>query len=401
MNWLIAILFLVIGCGSNNVSTSNESGSTDTSLDSSLDSSALKGGKPPKADPTPTPVAPQDLPSSVIALGSYVLPQAMAMNPVTKQLCVSFFNYIIKGQSELKYGCLNGSTWEIQSLGFKGGDYGPSSMNMKFDSAGHPTIAFSNTWESGTNNGHLWVVSSDGLSWKTESLDFDTGAPLVAMGPNGKKYISYLASAPGGALIYLAENSGTGWTTSAVDDSNVAGGTRYEGNPSIAVDNLGNVAVTYTYYIIGYTKQVRYAYRSNGVWKISTLHYNIGGSTALVFDSSNRPQVFFKPDEGLYAARADALGNWSKELVPNINAITFLGSLSLDSNGAAFMSVFNYGPGDLQLVSGTSGNYTNQLLAGTGTVGKSNSLVIDPATNKKYVSFTDESLKQLRLITLP
>jgi hypothetical protein len=346
----------------------------------------------PQPTPTPTPTTSPAIEMSSTVIDNGGFPNATGLD-VLGQPCTAYF-----AGRELKFADFNGATWVIQSVGFVGGDYGASSMDMAVDASGHPTVVFSVPWENGANSNHLYVASSDGTSWAVQSLALFSWAPSITIGPDGRKYIVYVTSGMSGSILKMAEGIGSSWTTSTVDDSNVTAGVRNVYNPSVAVDGLGNVAASYGYYIQGVTKQVRYAYRSAGVWQTKPVFYDIGLSTDLAFDAANRPIVaFWAAGGGLHMMYSDGAANWSNYLLPWSGGIVGQISLLLGTSGTAYLSAFDGGAGDLRLISGSPGNYVNKLVASTGTVGKSNSSVINKSTGQKCVSFSDESAGALKV----
>ncbi len=308
--------------------------------------------------------------------------------------CVAYFEY-----GMLKFAVLNGSTWDISLVGPVGGDFGPATMDMAVDSFGRPTVVFLVTYEGGINRSRIKVASFDGTTWNVETIDANSGSPSIAVGPGGEKYVAYTQSVSGGLALRLAENHGSGWTRTTVDNSNVSGGTHIVYAPSVAVDSLGNVGISYGDLISTVRKQVRYAYRTGGSWQISVLHYDVGVVTQLRFDSSDQPHVaFWARTDGLRMTARDGSG-WSRSTLPwtGSGSATSL-SLVLDPLNVAHLTAYDNGSHDLHLYSGTAGNFQHQMAVSTGFVGRSHSMHFNRAVNKKCLTYSDQSNNQLKFM---
>ncbi len=341
---------------------------------------------------TTTTTTSTDMESVVVDQGGY--PNAVAVDQAGRP-CTAYF----KGP-ELRFAVYDGASWSTQSIGLVGGDMGASAIDMTVDVFGHPVIAYNVPYEGGVKVGRIAVAAFDGTAWKVESVDIYGGSVSVAAGPAGEKFVAYSRSVSDGSVVQLAENTGSGWNISTVDNSNVSGGSRSVSGVSVAVDGLGNPGVSYGYYVASVYRQVRYAYRTAGVWKVTPLISDVAQVTQVAFDFANKPCVsFWLSAASLRMAYADASGNWTNYALPwqGTGSAGQL-SLSLDSSGVAYLTAFDSGSGDLHMLSGTPGGFKSQVLASSGAVGKSNSLHIDKSSGQRRVTFSDQTQGVLKFI---
>lgn len=347
-----------------------------------------------KARPaSPTTTTTTDATSIVVDQGGY--PNAVGVDAFGRP-CAAYF----KG-NELRFAVNDGTSWKVQTVGPVGGDYGASVVSMAVDGQGHPGVAYYVSYDGGITVNRIGFAFFDGVAWKVETIDRNGFSPSMTFTAANGWAVAYVKFDGVGNVLNLAENSGSGWRISTVDASarsaGVSGGVR---GPSIATDRLGNVGISYGYDIPAISKEVRYAYRAEGLWKISKiLATDVATVTSVAFDSSNRPYVGYwaRVSGSLNISASNGIGGWVNSVVPwagtgSAGQI----SLAMDPTDTAFMSAFDNGSADLHLVSGRTGSFSSQILASSGAVGRSNSLTVSSASGQKCLTFSDQSLGVLK-----
>jgi hypothetical protein len=89
----------------------------------------------------------------------------------------------------------------------------------------------------------------------------------------------------------------------------------------------------------------------------------------------------------------DALGgSWSRYALPwNGTGTAGQVSLAVGSTGA-YLTAYDNGSADLHLINATPGQFSSRVVASTGTVGKSNSVTMNPVSGQKCLTFSDQTM---------
>jgi hypothetical protein len=354
-----------------------------------------KNENKPGSGTTTTTTSTSDSDSTTVDQGGY--PNSVAVDSSGRP-CTAYF-----AGKELKFAVFDGSSWRIQSLGLVGGDYGATSVSLAVSGQGQPAIAFSVPWVNGVNVHRLWVAWFDGTRWNMDLLDSGSFSPSMAFGADDSKLVAYTKSATGGNILNLAKNSGSGWTISTVENTPGGSSLRVIYGPSMAVDSLGYIGISYGLDISNVLTETRYAYGSPGAWNVKTLVSDVAYQTSVAFDAAtNRPRVaFWARLGGFFLAAANGSGGWDHHQLPWAGTSTpgqiFLG---IDPLGVNYVSAYDPGAADLHLISGTPGAFTTKVLASSGVVGKSNSLRVNRSTGEKALTFSDQSVGVLKYMSM-
>lgn len=214
---------------------------------------------------------------------------------------------------------------------------------MVLDSNNNPRIVYSGA------NGLLYYASSNGSTWKIQTV-IQGGTPIsLALDSNGNPHILYTGA---NGVTYYASWDGTNWSFLAVPD-----GFGY----SLALDSVGNPHIAYAHQLLvseypsGVTDNIcmlNYASWNGTSWNVETVDKPISNTDtiSLALDSHNNPHImygydtYYPPSGGYTATAKIATWNGSRwDFQTALSNLDHLGSITLDSNGYPhFVYEINY-----------------------------------------------------------
>jgi hypothetical protein len=174
-------------------------------------------------------------------------------------------------------------------------------------------------------------ASWDGSHWSIENVDDDARHKSLALDSNGYPHISYFVAGYNNYLKY-ATYTGTGWTTSIVDNSAVVGSYN-----SLALDSSNHPHIAYSDET---NKTIKYARWTGSIWEKEIVHSSpiLLGYTSIALDSSNLPHISYASipnDTSLHYARWTG-SIWESEVVDAHDVCDT--SLALDSSNRPHIS---------------------------------------------------------------
>ncbi|MBT7081114.1 MAG: DUF5050 domain-containing protein, partial [Chloroflexi bacterium] len=172
-----------------------------------------------------------------------------------------------------------------------------------------------------------------------------------------------------------------GWNTQTVDFPG--------GQPSLALDNNGNPAMSYFYHN---GNNLRYAHWNGTSWDIETVDSAdgaVGVNSSLSFDSNNNPAISYADaDNHLKIARWNGL-SWEMELVDSDGLVSDHSSLVFDSNGDPGISYYYISSNDLKYAYWDGSNWDVHVI--DSGVNTSSSLAFDSNSNP-VICYTNQDV---------
>lgn len=322
--------------------------------------------------------------------------------------------YVVYGDDHLRLAKYDGQ-WSYQVLDTSPESGGGASMIIDKNDKIH--IAYFG--EAG--KGIVYTHSSDGVHWNTSPITESykgLGYASLFVADDGKIHVAY--AVVGTELYYAWSTDGSSWTEHNVESA----GSRGQW-PSLAVDANG---IHLSYYDAG-TKDLVYALSSDGaLWTKSTVDAtdSVGQYTSLVVNSTGTVFISYFDDtnDDLKIATLVPGGTWSTKMLDDTSRTGYYSSLTIDDNNALHVVFYKLAGDDLRYATSTDGatwtlstasssggkfpavttrsgtvhirhfnpglsqlfhtsssdgvNWSNEAIADSREVGKSNNLIIDP-----------------------
>jgi virginiamycin B lyase len=228
---------------------------------------------------------------------------------------------VSNANTTLKYKTNISGSWQTYNI-----DSNSYECSVAVDSNNKVHIAYIDYMTNG--NGYIlkYATNKSG-AWENSLIDNNISHnPKIVIGKDDTIHIAYQSDLSDGKKIMHASKQSTTWQVERVDPS--AGD---QGSPSIAVDSLGNVYLSYC--TGGYTPltsfswhYLKYAKKINGVWSpdnVDTIKYygsfdtNGYNNTSIAVDQNNNVHIVYignqNPGEVWYSTNKS--GAWSSVLL--------------------------------------------------------------------------------------
>jgi hypothetical protein len=279
------------------------------------------------------------------------------------------------------YASLNSKSWSIEPVGMGGCNEGKGSFVL--DSQGNPHIIHSYAdlpfmtfnLEYASLNGSNWNIQTVGEKMYASSLAFDSqDNPQIIYESYDHTIDDYI----GGGLFNSYDIIGlkyASWNGTTWNSQNIEVPASISGVQSLALDSSNNPHVVFFD-----AKGLEYAIRIGSTWTIQVIAEINGGTASLVLDSNGNPNILFQEyyDESyeygpLEYASLNGL-TWNIQVFEQGTG----GSLALDSKGNPYISYMENN--SLMLSSWLGNSWSNQTIIQNIT-GGSTSLALDSNGN--------------------
>lgn len=350
------------------------------------------------------------------------------------------------GDGDLKYAHYDGEEWLVETV--DAGGWVGSHTSIAVDAQGSPRISYCAYDRDDLTCDGLRYARLESGGWITETVDDAqwVGAySSLALDAGGDAHIGYFDRV-GGAVKY-AHFDGSAWTIEVVESGLGEEG----GHISLALDLRGRPHVSY-YDAKG--REIKYASRETGGWRIETIadagnrplysslalnsagrprisYYDtvsptfalklaerdgsdwqigvvdgegqMGAYTSLVLDAEGYPHLsycLYDPEEGvcgeLRYAYSDGV-DWHIETVASRGEVGEFSSLTLDAQGLAHISYYDYGEEDLMYAYDDGSSWQIQTIDSEGWVGRYTSLALDRdgRPHISYLSYVSQDLEEV------
>ena len=242
-----------------------------------------------------------------------------------------------------------------------------------------------------TSQNDLKFICLEGISWEAETVDSNGDVGLytsLAFDTAGNPHISYYDQTYGD--LKYASRSETGWVTSVVDANGIVG--MYT---SLVLDTQNRPLISYYDRDTG---SIKLAWQRGGVWEIWVIDeigapgagQNPALSTSIAVDLLGFPLIaYYDFDEARLKLARLHEGEVEIEVVDSSGDVGLYCSLALDIQGNPVISYFDGGLGALKLAWWGINGWGIQTIDSQGEVGKFTSLVFD-RDNHPHISYFDE-----------
>jgi subtilisin family serine protease len=209
----------------------------------------------------------------------------------------------VDSSKKLWFAIKNGSTWTSTKV--EGRDVNPYETSLAYDGAGEPVISY---FKTGRRSYGLWVAQRSGSVWSTQPVDSAAAAVYnqLAVDPSGDLSIAYSHDSNGdGAVdtLKFAHWNGTAWDTSVLD----AGGAYV----TVAYDfTTGNPAVAHWNAVTGQLRFLRWDGAGWGSPEIVETAPSITGCS-VAFGPDGKAYLAYGSDVLRLAIRDPDSGTWS------------------------------------------------------------------------------------------
>ena len=298
----------------------------------------------------------------------------------------------------LKYAYRDAAGWHVESVpGAGGADF---STSLALDGAGQPHIAYVNTTQSPPDNAFTTCHAyHDAEGWHVETIDpvHNVGAsPSLAVDGVGWIHVSYYDYEDALHTTFkYAFRDEQGWHAGALPDSALFAGDR----SSLAVDDAGAVHIAYE---VGYFQDLYYGFLDASGWQSELVDSSgyLGQGNSLALDESGYPHISYLDVAGMAARYAYLDGSgWHRETVDQVaqDWVSVLGntSLTLDGEGRPhltypFRSCSDTCETAIKYAYQDGAGWHVETVAGASDVyGRSSALVLD-GDGRPHVTFYGE-----------
>ena len=256
----------------------------------------------------------------------------------------------VTGSSELSHAYWNGTQWEIQMI--PSGDV-TGNVDLAIDSQDQPHVTFAVTQPTDAFQYAAW----DGTAWQIETfatVDFSFGSfTSLALDGNDRPHIAYMDELAN--TLKYAHHDGNNWQTNTIHTAGQL--SIFDPFFSLALD--GNLPVVAFYAEFGET--LHYAQWDGNIWQTQTVGSfsfpaQANGSVSLAMDSTNNPHISyaFQPTAGVDIS--------------------------------------------LRYVYWDGGQWQNEILDNSGTLGEQNAMAMD-ASDNPHIAYHEATFEDLRYIT--
>ncbi len=292
-------------------------------------------------------------------------------------------------RSSLTYATNESGKWESVIVDSSGR---PFVCSMALDASGRAHIGYSgypNIVMYATNVTGSWITAivSKGYSSRYE-LPSDIS---IAVDASAKAHICYASAVLGDIYFMYASNASGAWVLTTVDSCSD------DGRGSIAVDNAGNVHISYDS-----ADGLKYVTNALGSWVITTVDSTDYEDKypSIALDTSGNAHISYLGGVygSLYVKYATNIsGAWITTKVDGVGqAEGTHSSIALDTSGHAHISYIN--DFTLKCATNASGLWVISSVDSLGSVGQCNSLALD-TSGHAHISYYDSLNSSLKYAT--
>lgn len=252
--------------------------------------------------------------------------------------------------------------------------------SLTFDSSGNPSIAY----RSGVSN-NLKLVSFDGTSWTTETVDTSLGSgyyAAIGRKATGKVVIAHYQSNTGDLKLSSQGTSGT-WSHFTVDQTGDVG--RFA---SLAMDG-DNYAIAYHDETQGSLKLATF---DGSNWVIETVDQgvDVGEHTSLKIQGSTKHIAYYDAANHTLKYANFSQESWQTRVVDDQGDVGKYASLALTADGRPMISYYNATNNDLMFAEYDGTSWTKRTLQSVGDVGLYTSIAVD-TLNQPHICYYDST----------
>ena len=307
-------------------------------------------------------------------------------------------SYYDADQGDLYYAYLNSKgDWVNEKVDYEGDVGMYSSIGIIGDM---PVIAYYDY-----TYGRLKLAYKKNGIWNIKVIDNgnETGAWCdLAVDVNGMVNISYIDQ-NNHDLKFARWDTHNNVLVEELDDGiTKSGGGVISNQTSIALDSLGNAHISY---YDGYLGDLRYIYYEpkSGQWIKETIddspdsdnsQENLGSWNSIFLDKNDNPHIAYSDETNFRVKYAEKInGKWSKEIIETYDrADTFINLVMLGNEPV--ISYFDADYSDLRIAENVNSKWKFDIIDSVGIVGEYSKMVSGP-TNRLYFAYRSYSNNQV------
>ena len=256
-------------------------------------------------------------------------------------------------------------------------------------------------------NGTLRYANNTGGVFSTQLVDNSASVGTynsLTIDSLGRLHTSYYDATNAKLKYAMRLTSGTWTNFKYIDTSGSVG--QY---PSIHLDTLHRPHVCY--YDAFFGGDLKYAYRENGLWNVSTIdnggvsNYAVGRYCNIKTDSANKVHIsHIDASRGNIKYITNLSGSWVSENPDNINTVgQYQTSIAVDLSGFIHISYYDSANGGELRYSNNRDGYWSPLVVDDGgvanaNVGQYNSIAVD-SNGYVHISYYDATNRDLKYAT--